>query len=223
MNNILTRMQDIQLDDLTLKTQYYTLFSNGQIDEAKALVTNNSQLNGKVLTQEMLNTLITKILYLEQLYYTNVEDVLSDHLSNFQLSIDELIYMSEYNNTISYEINNFVMYNSELYYCYATPSVGTLPTDTDYWIYLGLKGDVGYYPLGVNYVGSWSSLITYSVNQMVVYNNLLYISLTSNSNIIPTNSTTDWLPMINIEYQNIFVSSTAPNNIATGQIWVELL
>ena len=218
----LTRLQDIQLNDLTLRSQYYNYFLNGQIDEAKNLISNNTQLNGKVVNANMLNNLINSIDELQQLFFTDVINVLDNHLSGYQVSIDELIFMSTFDVTIQYEINNFVLYNDDIYYCYSKPTIGTLPTDTTKWIYLGLQGDVGNPALGVNYVGAWESTKTYAKNQMVVYNNMLYIALQTNSNAQPTN-VTYWLPSISVEYQNIFVSETEPSNIKEGNIWVQIV
>ena len=216
------RLQDIQLSDLTLKSQYYNYFFNGQINEAKTLVTNNIQLSGKVINADMLNLIINKISEIQQLFFTDVIDVLSQQNNNYQISIDELIYMSTFDNTIQYEINNFVLYNDNIYYCYSKPTIGTLPTNTAYWVYLGLQGDTGNPALGVNYVGIWNNTTNYTKNQMVVYNEMLYIALQSNSNIQPTN-TTYWIPSVSIEYQNIFVSETEPSNIKEGNIWIEII
>ena len=61
INNII-RYQDLSLADLSLRSQYYTLFLSGSIDQAKQLVIDNTQLKGKVLTATNLNMLVNSIM-----------------------------------------------------------------------------------------------------------------------------------------------------------------
>lgn len=217
------RLGNIQIEDYSIRQQYYSLFLDGKIDEARSFLNENlNKLNGKVITADILNLFVDKILELENNYINDVISVLSNKKDELQLNINELIYMSDYSNIAQYDINNFVLYNEEIYFCYNKPSIGTLPTDESYWIYLGLRGENGIPPLGVKYVGKWVESTTYSKNQMVVYENMLYVALSNNEKIIPTN-TTYWVCAIdNISYPNFYISETEPSGIKTGQIWLEI-
>ena len=222
MNTIMNRIQDINLDDLDLKQQYYSLFLSGDIDGAKQLVSKNIGLTKKVLNATNLNNLINGLLEVENLFYTNVTDVLSDQLSKYQVSIDDLIYLSTYSPTTQYKLNNFVLYNDDIYYCFATPPIGTLPTNTTYWIYLGLKGIKGSPSLGVKYIGKWDKLVTYNEYDMVVSNNKMYVSKQQNINKNPLTDTTNWFLAMTSKPQGFFISPTEPTDIKVGQIWVKL-
>jgi hypothetical protein len=214
------KFQDINTNDINLRTQYYNYFLNGQIDEANQLILNNTQLNSKVLNANTLNSLVNGVLGLEQLYYTNVDNYLANLNTNFNLNINDLIFVNTYDSTLQYVINNFVLYDDELYYCKAEPTIGTSPTDTNYWLYLGLKGSNGRNPLGVNYVGIWNTTTTYNQYDMALYANKLYVSKQTNTNQVPTNNTY-WLYAIGTTNQGIFVSDTEPTNIVIGQIWLQ--
>ena len=160
---------------------------------------------------------------LENNYYTNVENVLSNHLSKYQIDINDLIYLRNYNEETQYNINNFVLYNEEIYYCKNTPPIGINPTNTNYWIYLGLKGEDSYPSLGVKYQGNWSSLKNYNKYDLVIYQNSLYVAKLDNVNKIPDISTNEWSLQMEVENQGIFVSETEPLNLKDGSIWVQIL
>jgi hypothetical protein len=220
--NLSRILQDIHLEDVSLKTQYYNYFLNGEIDNAK-VIANRSSLNSKVLNAENLNNLVNGILELEQNLYTNVDDYLSTKVNQYQISVDELVYMNEFSETTQYEINNFVLYNDKIYFCKANPTIGTLPTNTTYWLCLGLKGENGYYASGVLYKGLWDSAINYVSYNMIIYEGLLYVSKTNNTNINPsTDDGTNWYKL-EIEKQSIYFSETEPNDIPIGGIWFKIL
>jgi len=84
MNNII-RYQDLGLDDLSLRSQYYTLFLSGSIDQAEQLVLDNPQLGGKVLNATNLNMIVNSILNLENLYDTKATQFMSDKLVEYQV------------------------------------------------------------------------------------------------------------------------------------------
>ena len=216
------RLEDINIDEITFKQQYYSLFINGNIEDAKKLIEDNEELKFKVINAENLNKIIEHILYLENNYFNGVEDILENHLEKYQIDINDLIYLRDYNSKTQYEVNNFVSYNDEIYYCFKRPSIGTLPTNETYWIYLGLHGEDSRIGLGVKYQGNWSSSKTYNKYDMVVYSNQLFVAKENNLNKIPTIST-EWSLQMAVEEQGIFVSEEEPPNIQHGNIWIQIL
>lgn len=217
------RLEDININEVTLKQQYYNSFINGNIDDAHKLIEDNPNLKFKVINAENLNKIVEHILSLENNYFEGVENVLENHLSKYQIDINDLIYLREYNSNTQYEINNFVSYNNEIYYCFKTPpNKGVLPTDTKYWIYLGLHGEDSRISLGVKYQGNWSSSKTYNKYDMVVYSNQLFVAKEKNSGENPILSN-KWSLQMAVEEQGIFVSEEEPPNIQHGNIWIQIL
>ena len=219
----LYRLQDIQIADVDLKAQYYSLFLDGNIDGARLLAEANEQLNSKVISKDNLNRLVDAILGLEGYYDDGVTQYLDGLTNEYQVSIDDLIYMTLYNALLQYEINNVVMYNDELYYCYAKPPIGTLPTNTSYWLYLGLKGDNGNPSLGVDYKGAWSSSVTYSEYDMVVYQSRIYVAKTSNINKIPKDNPTEWFLAMDVMKQGIYISTSGATGLSKGDLWLYII
>lgn len=67
------------------------------------------------------------------------------------------------------------------------------------------------------YVGEWNSSTNYKKNNMVKWhNNRVYYCIQNNSNQVPTN-TTYWLPA----FVQIAVSTTPPNNLMVGDIYIQ--
>ena len=52
-------------------------------------------------------------------------------------------YFGAYSPTTSYNYENCVYYNGSSYRCEVAPSLGHLPTDTNYWVPVAIKGDRG--------------------------------------------------------------------------------
>lgn len=216
------RLENININEVTLKQKYYDSFINGNIEQAHQLINDNPELKFKVLNAENLNKIIEHILQLENNYFNEVEDVLESHLNKYQIDINDLIYLRNYNSNTQYEINNFVSYNDEIYYCFERPPIGTLPTNETYWIYLGLHGEDSRTGLGVKYQGNWSSSKTYNKYDMVVYSNQLFVAKENNLNKIPTIST-EWSLQMAVKEQGIFVSEEEPPNIQHGNVWIQIL
>ena len=219
----LYRIQDMQVSDISLKAQYYNLFLDGDIDSARQLIETNEQLNSKVISEDNLNRLVDAILALEGYYDDGVTKYLDNLTSQYQVSIDDLIYMTLYNASLQYEINNIVMHNDDLYYCYARPPIGTLPTNTNYWLYLGLKGADGNPSLGVDYKGAWSSSTSYNEFDMVVYQNLIYVAKGTNINEIPKNNPTQWFLAMDIMKQGIYISTSGAMGLSNGDLWLYII
>lgn len=219
----LRKLEDINIEEVKLKEQYYNDFINGNIDKAQKTILDNPSLKFKVLNAENLNALLNGIMLLENGYYDNVDKKLDNHLKDYQIKIDELIYLNDYKPSEKYEINNFVLYNKEIYYCKLNPPIGTLPTNTVYWIKLGLKGENGEPSLGISYKGNWNSGISYKKYDAIIYQNKLYVAKKNNSNSNPISDTTAWSLQMQVEEQGIYVSDTEPPNIKEGNIWIQIL
>lgn len=216
-------LQDLQLENSQLRQEYYTRFMEGNYSQAFQIIVNNPQLSSQVLKKENLNALVDGILALENYYKNGVTDYLQNEIARLQINIDELVYMNQFDPLIKYEINNFVLFNGEMYYCYKNAQIGTLPSDPNYWIYLGLKGDKGSDSLGVKYVGEWIPTTAYLKNDMVVYDGNLYVSKLNNTNKIPKNYPTEWFLAVKFIPQVIYISLAPDPSWGVGTIWIKLL
>lgn len=191
MSNI-RRLQDVQINDVDLIETYKNTFNNESITTAQSLI-NTDKLKSYTLQSEWMNDLKTEIEKVEGYKVTDCDNVFTNDAEEFQLHIDALLYVGEYNEYVQYYKNNCVSYNEEVYLCIKN-SLNKIPTNTTYWVKVGLKGEKGNYDLGVKWHGIWDYNIVYHKYDLISYNNNLYIAKKSNINSRP-------IP-INIYYLN---------------------
>lgn len=215
------RFQDISSNELNLKNQYHNNFFNNVNSSHKFIIDNF--LENKTLSSKNLNNIIEEIIILEKDYHINFIDILNNYKTTYQDSIDNLSYHQEFDKLKTYNVNNFVLYNKEFYYCHTKPPVGTLPTNTNYWTRLGLQGKKAVKSLGVNFIGSWVNSHNYVKYDMVNYQNKLYVSKTSNKNKSPKNNLTDWELVTQVESSSIRTQKETPININNNEIWFQIL
>lgn len=212
--------QDIQIPDVTLRTQFRQYMQTGQYAEALALLNNNdAQLQGKAYIAKTINTITNGILELERYYNTGVTLYLSNLTTQYFTMVDNLKKAGTWLSTNQYVPYNFVVYLNDIYMCFEEPPIGTLPTDTQYWLYLGLRGEQGAPGVDVTMKYNWNNTSTYVPNDLVVYEGDIYVALTNNINKIPKSSQTDWLLFLKIGKGQIYVGITPPTNPNNNTIW----
>lgn len=182
----LRRLQDVQIGEEEVMNTYRNYFANRYIDAAHNLINTNT-LKSYVLQAEWMNAAKTKIENLEEPKSTEIDQQLVEKGDEFQYNINKLLYLQEYDNNTQYYKNNFVLYNNRVYFC-IHDSLGNIPTNTSYWLDVGLVGNKGQYGLGVNYKGFWDNVTLYHKYDLVVYQNNLYVAIEDNSGSIPNQS-----------------------------------
>lgn len=168
--------QNLHLADKTLFNQYRTLFKTN-VSSAQEIL-DNSQLALKSFRADDHNDLASDISTLENNYYTNVPIRLNSLLTNFNNDVSKIKDRGTYSSSTSYYQYNVVSYvvsgNTNLYMCKLPSGTSVIsnivPTNTTYWLKLGLQGDQGSSTIGnLKYVGNWSSSGSYSVDDVVTY------------------------------------------------------
>ena len=208
MIGTMPKSQDIHLSDAGLRSQFVSLFTSGDYTGAFDILNSNPQLDNKKIVADALNTLNVAITYLENLYYDNVDNFLASELVRLQTAIDRYRKIGTYSGAVQYQVNNFVIYNSLAYMCIATPPIGTLPTDITYWEEVGLKGEQGASSLNLTLKYDWNVLTSYSIRDVVIYNEVFYVAKTNNVGKIPSTSTADWEILLSIDRRYIHTEAT---------------
>jgi hypothetical protein len=189
------------------------------------IINNNPQLNTKAFLANVLNE-ISNILSLSQNNFQNgVINYLFTQLANFQNVIDNYILKDNWDSSIVYKIYNFVIYNDKIYlYINNTPSSGNYPTNTTYWLDIGLQGEKGGPGMNVKLQYDWDSTVPYNPLDIVYYNNALWVAKIANINVTPSNGAT-WEIFLPFKLINIYSNSSAPtgDNLYNGLIWFEML
>lgn len=127
--------------------------------------------------------------------------------------IDNFTCKNDYLATLSYKRGNTVRYNGNFYMCVQDAPVGETPAkngDTAYWslvITKGEKGADGASGTGLAFCGLYSTTRSYAVNDCVSYNNILWAAVKSNTNSIPSDTSTDWVVALDVQAVDLGAAS----------------
>lgn len=217
------RYQDIQIPDIALREQFYAYIRQGQYTDAVLLLMDNEQqLRGKAYVANTINIMINNVMYLENYYIDNVPMFLSNLAAQYQNLINELRKREQWINTAQYTPYNFVVYNDLIYMCLVQPPVGTVPTDTNYWILLNLKGEDGAGGIdNVTMKFNWDNNTVYQLNDLVVYNGTIYVALNQSQGKEPDTNPDNWAVFLSLVAEPIVVSITEPDVTINNVVWFQ--
>lgn len=217
------KWQDLALENEPLRQQFMQYFREGYYFQAIDLIKDNiNNIDSEAFLPDVFNILNSALTFLQNLYYNSVEVVLSEDEQEFQFMINSFINKKQFDATAIYIPYNFVVYNEQIYLCIKETTAGILPTNTAYWVLIGLKGEVGATAIDIQLRYDWDYQITYSPKDVVTYNNILYVAKLRNNNSQPDINPVDWEVLMKIPRAKIIVSPTEPNSNALeigGQWW----
>ena len=206
------RFSDITSSDVQLVQQYQQYISDGEIDNARQLLTDNPTLKNKILSANNLNNLADAIIALERYYFSDIESYI----------INLSKYMGDWNNQTSYKKYNVVIYNSLAYFATQDVPVGEYPTNNTYWVQLTLKGDQGVSGVGLSYRYGWDVNTQYYAQDCVNYNNSLWAAKQDNVGQTPMLNSSYWeLVMEDSNACVVDVVSQEPPDLINGQLWAK--
>lgn len=220
----MTIFQDIHTSDKQLKNSYITYFLTERYRDAMNIISDNPQLNSKTFVAECINE-ISDILYLEEeIIYNNINPYLNNLSNEFNRIINQFINKQSWSATTDYSLYNFVIYNNLVYmYINSAPSTGHLPTDNNYWLEIGLRGEKGADGISnIRVKYNWNSTSTYQALDLVIYNNSLWVAKQSNSGQAPSTSPSYWELFLSPAKAEIYVSTNEAERFV-GNIWYEIL
>lgn len=211
--------QDIQIPDVAIRQQFDQFMQNGQYVEAINLLNGSQQLIGKAFVADTITKIVNGILTLQTTFDDGVNIFLSDLALQYDAMVDALKKVGEWNSLAWYIPYNFVIYNQEIYMAIDSVPISTPPTDTQYWLKLGLKGKDGVPGTNVTMRYEWQSIREYTPYDVVAYGTNLYVALQANMNVIPGTDNAIWLLFLQTEKGKINVGTTAPVPAVQNTIW----
>ena len=181
----------------------------------------------KFLDAEKINTLLDTCIALERFYSTDIAPYIANLQNEWQATVDQFDYKGDWVNSITYYKNNFVSATVNgvygLYLCIAASARNIAVTNTSYWRALTIRGEQGASGETMSFRFSWASDQSYTVGDIVDYNDGLWYCKANNSNIPPALNSTSW-DLIYQSSQYLYpFSSTQPSEISTGGLWFEIV
>lgn len=225
------RFQDIQISDNLLKSQFFNYFLNGDYQMAFDLISHNSQLDSKAFVANFINEIAEVLYATEDSVDTATLGKLRELSLDFNEIINQFLNRYDYDSTATYELYNFVIYNNEVYmYINNIPSTGNIPTNTTYWLKIGLRGEKGaggcsqlqmkfYWQEGIAYQ-PFDLVIT--IPQGTTHTGDMWVAKVANINQYPTEDSVYWEKFVEASNGFIYSSKTQPVDRYIGQIWLDM-
>lgn len=224
---VINLMDDMHLSNQSSFLAYYQAMAANNIDEANSILEDNPDLADEIMNSENINELLSELYNRELEPKEDIDYFLDDELETFQTMINNTNNVGEWNSTTQYYSHNLVYYNDKGYFCYSTtnPPIGTLPTDTNYWLEFDIKGLTGYGGLSnLNYVGIWSSTQSYNMGDMVFYQNKLWYANSANTNYPPNLNHYPWsLIAVPSPATKTAIQSSEPEGYDEGTFWFQII
>lgn len=238
-------IRDPSASEIALVQQQNALISAGQKAAATELMIANPTLEEAQMNAEKLLRIHHSILTLQKFFYDEVQEKIyhigkdkgdwtatmssdaegdADHLNMYDIVRYPIDGLKQY----------FMVIGNEI-------AAGTLPTDTNCYLQMSIKGDkgdTGYTPIkGVDYRdgvdgkdgasglgfaprGAWVNNVDYYEYDLVSHNGYLWYCDADNINSEPSNESPIWT-ILNISMQSA-VGDTTPENLEDGGIWMHL-
>lgn len=209
----MTRVQDVSAAMKPYVDEYYTYYNRGDFDGANGVITAHPELLTMIINAKIFNDLRDEIIATQRVFRDDVESYIFNVVSN----------KGDWNAATKYIKYNVVFYVVDsvtlpfLAIANDIP-IGIVPTNTDYWYPLAIKGEQGESGIGLSFEGAWDANITYNMDSAVTYNNSLYASVIDN-NISNTPSKTSiyWSLVVDFNTVTAFDNSHSGSSETTVQ------
>lgn len=214
---------NIVASDGPLIAQYQTAMEAGNVTLANQILAQIPQSTQKIITATSLNDLTAAMLAVERFYKDNIADYVEDKQESWLATINQFSYQGVWSSGTSYEVNNFVSYTVSgltlLYMATATPPVGTLPTNQQYWRLLTIQGQQGQSGIGLSYRQEWNVSTQYQANTAVTHDGALWMALQASQGREPSSNPQYWKLVMSLEATTYPIQPTQPTAQALGALW----
>lgn len=219
-------MDDMHLSSQNTFLDYYNAMQANNISGAVSILENNPSVENQITNAGNVNILFNEVEARELRPKKDIDDYLDELNSIFNEMVSNTKIVGTWNANTQYYSHNLVYYQNKGYFVYSVtePPVGTLPTDTNYWIEYDIKGLKGYGGFtNLNYLGVWSNTITYNPQDVVVYQNKMWMANAQNTNYAPNLNHYPWsLIMVPGVENKAAIQKTAPEGYGTGDFWFKI-
>lgn len=218
------------MDDMHLSSQatfmdfYYAMQANN-VSQAANILINNPSLANQIMNADNINILLNETYRRELQPKIDIDYFLEALLNVFQRMIDWTMVMGQWDSNTQYNVHNFVYYNNKAYYAYTntTPPIGTLPTDTNYWLEYDIMGFQGYGGIDLNLKFNWDNTQSYQIGDVVVYKNKLWYAIAPNTNYEPNLNHYPWVVISMPRMPNKTpIQRAIPTGYDEGDFWFQI-
>ena len=214
---------NIVASDGPLIAQYQAAMEAGNQTLADQILAQIPSASQKIIKATDLNKLTQAMLALERFYKTDIQPYVENKQESWLSVINQFSYQGVWSSGTSYEVNNFVSYTVSgltlLYIATATPPVGTLPTNQQYWRLLTIQGQQGQSGVGLSYRQEWNVSTQYQANNAVTYDGALWMALQASQGREPSSNPQYWKLVMSLEATTYPIQPTQPTAQTLGALW----
>lgn len=221
---------DVVQTDAALLKQYQQYVLDGDMINAQNVYNQIPDADKKFIGALVLNQFADAIMALEAFYgNSGFETYIAQKEVQWQAIIDKFSYIGVYNNAVQYQKNNVVLYNVDgqnylfINTSNSTTPIGTLPTDTNYWRMLTIRGKKGDAGSSTTFYFEWDPAMEYETNNIVCVDQYLYVALQDNVNTRPSPNSQYWQLIFQSAVRHYPVQRQQPSDASTGDFWFRIV
>lgn len=219
-------MLDMTIDDAQAVTGYQQAMRNGDYDSANQYFNQIENGEQKFINAHKINKLIDTCIALQRFYESDIHPYIDSWKQGIEENVD-FVYKGLYSSSSSYFKNNFVLYDgngySQLFIAIENVPENTLINNKDYWRELTFRGEQGESGIALSFRYEWSSSETYYVDDVVIYNNMLWGCKIQNYNNAPSLNSSYWELIYKGQQDTYPFSSQQPSSPSNGDLWFEII
>lgn len=221
-----TQWLNIVASDGPLIQQYLTAMNAGNQVLANQILSQIPSGSRKIIKATDLNKISQAMLAVERFYLTDIKPYIQTQQQSWLNIINQFSYKGVWASGTTYVTNNIVSYTTGglqlLFIAIANPSVGTPPTNVNYWRSLTIQGPQGISGAGLTYMQEWNTSTSYNTDDAVTYGGGLWMSLQPNTNIQPGSNDNFWKLIIPIIVTTYPIQSAQPIVQEQGGLWFNI-
>ena len=220
-------MLNMTVNDADAVMGYQEAMGRGDISTAQmyfSQITNGQQ---KFISAETMNTLMETCIALQRFYTSDIEPYIESKQTVWESKMNSFAYMGNFDSSVQYKINNFVSYGvngvNAVFICISSPPIGTVPTNSDYWRQLSIRGLQGESGEGASFRYAWSSSEIYYLEDIVTDENTVWICTSQNSNQKPSFGSNYWNAIYTAAQTIYPFQESQPTSSSVGYLWFKKL
>lgn len=220
---IIELMDDMHLSSRDLFLNYYYAMQSNNVSSANSILLNNPSLANQITNSQNVNYLINGVNEREIEPKRDIDYYLDKLYQDFLVMINNTRVRGDFDSTVQYYPHNLVYYNGKGYYALKEPPIGTLPTNTEYWLEFDIRGFQGYGGLDLNLKFNWDNTISYKKGDIVIYRNKMWYALADNINYEPNLNHYPWVIISMPKMANKTpIQRATPTGYDTGDFWFQI-
>lgn len=220
---IIELMDDMHLSSRDLFLNYYYAMQSNNTSSANSILLNNPSLANQITNSQNINYLINGVNEREIEPKRDIDYYLDKLYQDFLVMINNTRVRGDFDSTVQYYPHNLVYYNGKGYYALKEPPIGTLPTNTEYWLEFDIRGFQGYGGLDLNLKFNWNNTISYKKGDIVIYRNKMWYALADNTNYEPNLNHYPWVIISMPKMANKTpIQRATPTGYDTGDFWFQI-